>query len=55
VDSFTPFSEAEINWSDEDVGTGGVLVLPDQPGGHPHLLVEVGKQGATASQARMAC
>lgn len=49
VDSFTPFSEAEINWSDEDVGAGGVLVLPDQPGGHPHLLVEVGKQGARAS------
>lgn len=45
VDSFTPFSEAEINWSDEDLGAGGVLVLPDQPGDHPHLLVEVGKQG----------
>ncbi len=45
VDSFTPFSEAEINWSDEDLGAGGVLVLPDQPGDHSHLLVEVGKQG----------
>lgn len=45
VDSFTPFSEAEINWSDEDLGAGGVLLLPDQPGDHPHLLVEVGKQG----------
>lgn len=45
VDSFTPFSEEEINWSDEDLGSGGVLVLPDQAGDHPHLLVEVGKQG----------
>ncbi len=45
VDSFTPFSEADINWSDEDLGAGGVLLLPDQAGDHPHLLVEVGKQG----------
>jgi hypothetical protein len=29
-----------------DVGSGGVLLLPDQPGTpYPHLLVQAGKEG----------
>ena len=46
ADSFTPFTEEELNWSDEDLGSGGVLLLPDQTtGAHRRLLVQSGKQG----------
>src|SRR5207302_8802239 len=34
------------NAGDSDLGSGGPVVLPDQPGPHPHLLVVAGK-GAT--------
>src|SRR2546428_9592919 len=30
---------------DLDLSSAGVLVLPDQPGAHPHLAVATGKQG----------
>ena len=30
---------------DKDLGSGGVLLLPDQPGSFPHILVEAGKEG----------
>jgi hypothetical protein len=42
---FTPFDQANLNGGDTDVGSGGVLLLPTQTGAHPHLLVQVGKQG----------
>jgi hypothetical protein len=42
---FTPFDQASLNGGDVDVGSGGVLLLPTQTGAHPHLLVQVGKQG----------
>src|SRR5260221_5536896 len=45
VDSFTPFNQADLNAHDNDLGSGGVLLLPDQPGAHPHLLVQAGKEG----------
>lgn len=46
TDSFTPSIQArELSGTDEDLGAGGVLVLPDQPGSHPHLLVQAGKTG----------
>jgi hypothetical protein len=44
-DYFTPFDQANLNSSDQDVGSGGPLVLPDQPGTHPHLLVGASKPG----------
>jgi hypothetical protein len=44
--SFTPFDQSSLNGGDVDVGSGGVLLLPTQTGAHPHLLVQVGKQGA---------
>ncbi len=44
-DFFTPYDEQALNDADADVGAGGVLLLPDQTGPHPHLLVEAGKQG----------
>ena len=31
--------------SDIDLGSGGVVLLPDQPSGIPHLLVTGGKEG----------
>jgi hypothetical protein len=45
LDYFTPFNQARLSRHDGDLGSGGVLLLPDQPGSHPHLLVEIGKEG----------
>ena len=42
-DYFTPFDQAELNKDDNDLGSGGPMLLPDQPGPHPHLLVVGGK------------
>ena len=44
-DYFTPFNQEELNAEDKDLGSGGPLLLPDQPGPHPHLLVVTGKGG----------
>lgn len=45
LDYFTPFNEASLNGADADLGSGGVLLLPDQTGPHAHLLVQSGKEG----------
>jgi hypothetical protein len=45
LDYFTPKNQAFLSTHDLDLGSGGVLVLPDQPGPHRHLLVTAGKQG----------
>jgi len=42
-DFFTAFNQADLEASDQDLGAGGVLLLPDQAGAHPHLLVTGGK------------
>jgi len=44
-DYFTPSDQAELNAQDGDLGSGGPLLLPDQPGAHRHLLVLGGKGG----------
>ena len=44
-DAFTSFNQSSLTGSDIDQGSGGVLILPDQPGTHPHLLVQIGKEG----------
>jgi len=46
-DSFTPSNQATLNASDLDLGSGGVVVLPDEVGSseHPHLLVQASKSG----------
>lgn len=44
-DFFTPYNQADLSLSDIDLGSGGVLVLPNQPGAYPHLLVTAGKEG----------
>ena len=46
LDSFTPWNQDDLAWFDLDFGSGGVLLLPDQPGAHPHLMVAGGKTGA---------
>jgi hypothetical protein len=45
VDLFTPSNQASLEATDGDFGSGGVLVLPDQPGALPHLAVAAGKFG----------
>jgi len=46
LDSFTPHDESTLNVNDLDLDAGGMIVLPDQPGAHPHLLVSAGKNGS---------
>lgn len=45
LDLFTPKNQATLDLHDRDFGSGGVLVLPDQPGSTPHLAVAAGKAG----------
>jgi PQQ enzyme repeat len=45
VDFFTPSNVNELDHSDNDYGAGGALVLPDQSGSLPHLIVAAGKDG----------
>jgi hypothetical protein len=46
LDIFTPSNQSSLDQGDVDFGSGGVLVLPDQPGSTPHLAVAAGKFGA---------
>jgi hypothetical protein len=46
VDSFfTPLNELILDDEDADMGSGGNLLLPDQPGPNPHLVIGIGKLG----------
>lgn len=45
VDSFTPFDQKILDEQDIDVGASGPILLPDQPGSHPHLVLGAGKSG----------
>ena len=44
-DYFTPSDQAAMNAHDQDLGSGGPILLPDQPGPHPHLVLIGGKNG----------
>ena len=44
-DSFTTYDYYQLDQGDVDVGSGGMLLLPDQPGSMPHLAVAGGKDG----------
>jgi hypothetical protein len=46
VDLFTPSNWSSLDQGDVDFGSGGVMVLPDQPGSTPHLAVAAGKNGS---------
>ena len=45
LDLFTPSNQASLDQSDADFGSGGALVLPDQAGSIPHLVIAAGKDG----------
>lgn len=45
LDYFTPTNQSALDGADQDLGSGGLLLLPDLSGPHPHLLVQVGKEG----------
>ncbi len=45
TDSFTPYNQETLSEEDQDVASGGALILPDQTTGPKHLLLQVGKQG----------
>jgi hypothetical protein len=45
VDYFTPSDENNLDQYDIDFGSGGAVLLPDQPGPNPHLLLAAGKEG----------
>jgi len=45
LDYFTPFDQANLNTNDLDLGSGGVALIPDQTGAHPHILAGSGKTG----------
>jgi hypothetical protein len=45
LDYFTAYNQATLDVNDQDLGAGGILLLPDQSGPHPHLAVEDGKPG----------
>ena len=44
-DYFTPFNQRELDSNDDDLGSGGPVLLPNQPGPRPHLLLVAGKGG----------
>jgi hypothetical protein len=46
LDYFTPHNQATLDSGNIDLGAGGPMLLPDQPGAHPHLLVSAGKNGS---------
>ena len=43
---FTPLNELLLDDDDLDMGSGGNLLLPDQDGPNPHLMVGIGKLGS---------
>ncbi len=45
TDYFTPSEQADLNATDGDLGSGGPLLIPEQPGSRAHLVV-IGGKGA---------
>ncbi len=45
TDYFTPYNEQILANNDTDLGSAGPLLLPDQPGSHPHEILGAGKGG----------
>ncbi len=45
IDSFTSFNFQTLNDHDWDQGSGGILMVPDNNGPNPHMLIQAGKEG----------
>ncbi|HTS09993.1 MAG TPA: Ig-like domain-containing protein [Candidatus Eisenbacteria bacterium] len=43
ADYFTPYNQADLDQNDLDLGSGGLVLLPTQPGPFPNLGIIVGK------------
>ena len=43
ADWFTPYNQASLSSLNWDLGGGGAMLLPDQPGAFPHVMVAGGK------------
>lgn len=46
VDYFTPNNQSYLYDTDLDLGSGGVLLLPNQQGSHLHEMIAIGKEGS---------
>ena len=44
-DYFTPYNQLALADADADLGSGGAMLLPTQPGANPNEIVGAGKQG----------
>ena len=45
LDFFTPYNQTYLTTNDLDLGAGGFILLPPQPGPYPNLGVIAGKEG----------
>lgn len=45
ADFFIPNNQDGLNAGDQDTGVGSAIVLPDQPGPYPHLVISADKSG----------
>lgn len=45
LDFFTPSNVGPLDAQDTDLGSGGVMIVPDQPSGIPRMAVAAGKAG----------
>lgn len=45
VDEWTTYNYKALNAPDNDLGSGGLLMLPDQQGSTPHEVLTAGKEG----------
>ena len=45
TDFFTPYNYSALDSGDVDLASGGIILLPDQPGPHPHEVIAAGKGG----------
>jgi hypothetical protein len=46
LDYFSPSDQVYLANGNLDLGSGGVLLLPDQSGAHPHEMLSAGKDGS---------
>jgi Legume lectin domain/Chitobiase/beta-hexosaminidase C-terminal domain len=45
TDYFVPYNAESLEGADTDLGSGGILIPPNQGGTNPDILIEAGKQG----------